>query len=899
MSADASNSFERSWYDNEEEQVVDLCSPDPATAPEIAATSQSGPRRSGKYSLKKLQFDKDNEKWESNRMVFSGVVHRDTFQGGFNPDDDEDHQSCRTQLVLRESRPPFLSGFELETQKASALTFDPVLPVRDPTSDMAILARRGSSVVRAMRERRERLKSMQSLKGAGTVLGEIMKIKAEEAGEGQESLIFGGKEGSSYGGAEESSRAPRRSIREQRTSLPVFLCRKSLLQAIRENQILIVVGETGSGKTTQLSQYLHEDGYGRMGVIGCTQPRRVAAMSVAKRVSEELGCDLGAEVGYAIRFEDCTSDSTVIKYMTDGVLLRETLRDPDVDMYSVIIIDEAHERSLQTDILLGLLRRITMRRRDLKLIITSATMNAEKFSKFFGEVPIFTIPGRTFQVQVMYSKTPAEDYVESSVKQALSIHITQGAGDILIFMTGQEDIEATGEYIKSKLATVQEAPPLMILPIYSQLPADLQARIFDRAPEGVRKCIISTNIAETSLTLDGIKYVIDCGYSKIKVYNPKIGMDALQIFPISQAAANQRAGRAGRTGPGVCFRLYTEAAFRHEMFPNNVPEIQRTNLSNVVLLLRSLGISDILSFDFLDPPPTETLVSSMLQLWTLDAINDAGDLTPRGRKMVEFPLDPPLSTMLLAASSERCTEEVTTIVSMLSVPGIFYRPKERAEESDMAREKFLVPESDHLTLLNVYGQWIRHGKSDFWCDKNFIQAKAVKRASEVRGQLLDIMKQQGIPLISAGTSWDPVRRCIAAAYVNKVARVKSLGEYFNIRTGMPCNLHPTSALYGLGYTAEYVVYHELLLTSKEYMHYVTAVDPAWLAGACPKLYWVKIGGVRAVKTDTLLSAKGEGCLGPEEAKEGREHKGAAAPSISDAAPRNEFPALKIKRRRGV
>lgn len=867
---------DREWYDAEEEQVLDMSAqPSGLLAFENTARTQAkvvaAMRGNKKYSLKQMQFDRDNEKWEANRMVTSGIVSRDAGGSGFDPTQDEDHQQSQTHLVYHERKPPFLVNWK-GGKSATELNFDPVQPVKDPTSDMAILARRGSGLVKEMREKKERLRQMKSLEGRGTALANIMGVPQEEAEQLDApqqdpaaahrtfKAAIEATSGRGDGSDAVSTFARTKTIKEQREFLPAFACREALMKAIRENQVVVVVGETGSGKTTQLTQYLYEEGLTRTGgIIGCTQPRRVAAMSVAKRVSDEMGCALGGKVGYAIRFEDCTSSETLIKYMTDGVLLRESLRDPDIEHYAAIIIDEAHERSLQTDVLLGLLRRIVARRRDLKLIITSATMNAEKFSEFFGHVPTFTIPGRTFKVDVMYSKSPCEDYVDGAVKQAISIHLTQPAGDILVFMTGQEDIGAMCDSIADRLSAVKDAPPLAILPIYSQLPADLQAKIFERASHGQRKCIIATNIAETSLTVDGIRYVIDCGYCKVKVYNPRIGMDALQIFPVSQAAANQRAGRAGRTGPGVCYRLYTEAAYRHELFANNVPEIQRTNLSNVVLLLKSLGVLDLLKFDFLDPPPTDTLLASMHQLWTLDALDDDGSLTSLGQAMVEFPLDPPLSKMLLVAGQESCTDEVVTIVSMLSVPSVFYRPKERAEESDVAREKFFVPESDHLTLLNVFRQWRTHGSSDRWCETNFIQPKAMRRAAEVRAQLLDIMQQQSqrMPLASAGVQWDRVRRCIAAAYVHKAARVKSIGEYFNIRTGMPCHLHPTSALYGLGYTPEYVVYHELVMTAKEYMQCVTAVDPAWLAVACPTLYSLRITDFRVdgMATHTINYAK--------------------------------------------
>jgi pre-mRNA-splicing factor ATP-dependent RNA helicase DHX38/PRP16 len=635
-----------------------------------------------------------------------------------------------------------------------------------------------------------------------------------------------------------------KTMAEQRQYLPIFSVRDELLQVIRENQVIVVVGETGSGKTTQLTQYLHEDGYTINGIVGCTQPRRVAAMSVAKRVSEEMETELGDKIGYAIRFEDVTGPNTVIKYMTDGVLLRETLKDSDLDKYRVVVMDEAHERSLNTDVLFGILKKVVARRRDFKLIVTSATLNAQKFSNFFGSVPIFNIPGRTFPVNILYSKTPCEDYVEAAVKQAMTIHITSPPGDILIFMTGQDEIEAACFSLKERMeqlvsSSSREITNLLILPIYSQLPADLQAKIFQKPEDGARKCIVATNIAETSLTVDGIYYVIDTGYGKMKVFNPRMGMDALQVFPISRAASDQRAGRAGRTGPGTCYRLYTESAYLNEMLPSPVPEIQRTNLGNVVLLLKSLKIDNLLDFDFMDPPPQENILNSMYQLWVLGALNNVGGLTDLGWKMVEFPLDPPLAKMLLMGERLDCIDEVLTIVSMLSVPSVFFRPKERAEESDAAREKFFVPESDHLTLLNVYQQWKEHDYRGDWCNDHYLQVKGLRKAREVRSQLLDILKQLKIELRSCGPDWDIVRKAICSAYFHNSARLKGVGEYVNCRTGMPCHLHPSSALYGLGYTPDYVVYHELILTTKEYMQCATSVEPHWLAELGPMFFSVK------------------------------------------------------------
>ncbi|KAH8980006.1 putative PRP16-RNA-dependent ATPase [Lactarius akahatsu] len=796
-----------------------------------------------KISAKQAQYVQCGQRpWEANRMVTSGIATRKGVDLDF-----EDESQSAVHVMVHNLKPPFLDGRTVFTKQ-----LDPINPIRDPTSDMAIFAKKGSALVKEKREQAERAKAAAKLAAlGGTALGNIMGVKDEEA-EAEATAEAQAKNATKedYKGdskfashlktsAGVSSFARNRTLREQREYLPAFACREDILRTIRDNQVVIVIGETGSGKTTQLAQFLYEDGYCSHGIIGCTQPRRVAAMSVAKRVSEEMECKLGGLVGYAIRFEDCTSAETKIKYMTDGVLLRESLNEGDLDRYSVIILDEAHERSLSTDVLMGLLRKILLRRRDLKLIVTSATMNAEKFSNFYGTAPCFTIPGRTFPVETFHSKSPCEDYVDSAVKQVLQIHLSLPPGDILVFMTGQEDIEITCQVVQERLLQLDDPAPLAILPIYSQMPADLQAKIFEPTADGRRKVIVATNIAETSLTVDGILFVVDSGYSKLKVYNPRVGMDALQITPISQANANQRTGRAGRTGSGFCYRLYTEMAYRNELFENTIPEIQRTNLANTVLLLKSLGVKNLLEFDFMDPPPQANIINSMYQLWVLGALDNVGDLTPAGRKMSEFPMEPSMAKMLITSVDYKCSSEMLTIVSMLSVPSVFYRPKERMEEADAARDKFNVPESDHMTLLNVFNQWKSHGYRDEWAMRHFLHPKLLRKAREVRVQLEDIMKFQKMEIISAGTDFDIIRKAICAGYFHQAARVKGIGEFVNIRSGLPTHLHPTSALSGLGYTPSYVIYHELILTSKEYMTQVTAVDPYWLAELGSVFYSVR------------------------------------------------------------
>ncbi|KAF8497217.1 P-loop containing nucleoside triphosphate hydrolase protein [Russula emetica] len=752
-------------------------------------------KRPVKLSAKQAQYNADNDLWEANRMVTSGVATRKGVDLDF-----EDESQSAVHVMVHNLKPPFLDGRTVFTKQ-----LDPINPIRDLTSDMAAFAKKGSALVKEKREQAERAKAAAKLAAlGGTALGNILGVKDEEAeaeaaaeAEGKGATKEDYKGDSKFAShlktsAGVSSFARSRTLREQREYLPAFACREDLLRSIRDNQVVIVVGETGSGKTTQLAQFLYEDGYCTNGLVGCTQPRRVAAMSVAKRVSEEMQCKLGGLVGYAIRFEDCTSAETKIKYMTDGVLLRESLNEGDLDRYSVIILDEAHERSLSTDVLMGLLRKVLSRRRDLKLIVTSATMNAEKFSKFYGSAPCFTIPGRTFPVETFHSKSPCEDYVDSAVKQVLQIHLSLPAGDVLVFMTGQEDIEITCQVVEERLSQLDDPAPLAVLPIYSQMPADLQAKIFEPTADGRRKVIVATNIAETSLT-----------------------------------------------GTGYCYRLYTEMAYRNELFENTVPEIQRTNLANTVLLLKSLGVKNLLEFDFMDPPPQANIINSMYQLWVLSALDNVGNLTPAGRKMSEFPMEPSMAKMLITSVDYMCSSEMLTIVSMLSVPSVFYRPKERVEEADAARDKFNVPESDHLTLLNVFNQWKGHGYRDDWAMRHFLHPKLLRKAREVRVQLEDIMKFQKMDIISAGTDFDIIRKAICAGYFHQAARVKGIGEFVNIRSGLPTHLHPTSALSGLGYSPSYVIYHELILTSKEYMTQVTAVDPYWLAELGSVFYSVR------------------------------------------------------------
>ena len=651
-------------------------------------------------------------------------------------------------------------------------------------------------------------------------------------------------------------------IEGTRKSLPIYQFRDELLAAVAEHQVLIIVGETGSGKTTQIPQYLHEAGYTKGGLkVGCTQPRRVAAMSVAARVAEEMGVKVGNEVGYSIRFEDSTSDKTILKYMTDGMLLREFLTEPDLGGYSALMIDEAHERTLHTDILFGLVKDIAKFRPELRLLISSATMDAQKFARFFDDAPIFNIPGRRYPVDIHYTQQPEANYLQAAVTTIFQIHISQGKGDILVFLTGQEEIEAAEMNLQETARKLGSTIPEMIIcPIYANLPTELQAKIFEPTPPGARKVVLATNIAETSLTIDGIVYVIDPGLVKENVYNSRTGMESLVVTPCSRASANQRSGRAGRVGPGKCFRLYTKWAFYNELEANTTPEIQRTNLNSVVLLLKSLGINNLIEFDFMDPPPAETLIGAIEQLYALGAINSQGELTKVGRQMAEFPTDPMLAKAILAADKYGCVEEVLSIISMLGESSaLFYRPKDKKIHADSARARFTVKEGgDHLTLLNIWNQWVDSDFSYVWAKENFLQQRSLTRARDVRDQLAKLCDRVEVTVSSCGAAdLPPIQKAITAGFFPHAARLQRGGDtYRGVKNGMTVHLHPSSTLFQIN--PKWVIYYELVLTSKEYMRGNMPLQPEWLTEVAPHYY--KKQDLENLGVDKKMP-KGEGALG--------------------------------------
>ncbi|KAJ2077558.1 DEAH-box ATP-dependent RNA helicase prp22 [Coemansia sp. RSA 988] len=816
-------------------------------APAPTSTTNGKPGRS---SAKRMTSP---ERWEIKQLIASGVLDRADYPELEDVDEDgmpafEDDEE-ELDIELREEEPDFLQGHAIQ-----ALQLSPVKVVKAPDGSLNRAALAGA----ALAKERKELKQQQAeaeldnlpkdlnrpwedpmpAPGERNFAQDLRGVAAEVANKSR-----GGDEPewrrAVQGKAVTYGKITDLSIQDQRRSLPVYKLRDLFIEAVDAHQFLVVIGDTGSGKTTQLTQYLYEEGFTRNGRIGCTQPRRVAATSVAKRVAEEVGCRLGTTVGYTIRYEDCTSPETKIKYCTEGMLIREILMDSELRRYSVIMLDEAHERGLNTDVLFGLMKEICLRRPDLKVIVTSATLDAEKFSKYFNNCPIFTIPGRTFPVEVMFSREPETDYLDSALMTVMQIHLTEPPGDILLFLTGQEEIDTACEILYERVKALGSmVPELLILPVYSSLPSEMQSRIFEPAPPGARKIVISTNLAETSVTIDGIYYVIDPGFVKQNTYDAKSGLDQLAVTPISQAQAKQRAGRAGRTGPGKCYRLFTESAFRNEMLPNSVPEIQRMNLSAMVLQLKAMGINDLIGFGFMDPPPVQTLIASLELLHSLGALDNEGLLTRIGRKMAEFPMSPELAKALLASVEYGCSEEVLTIAAMLSVEGtVFYRPKEKQAAADAKKAKFHQPEGDHLTLLTVYNSWKAARFSNSWCFDNFLQYRRLRSASDIRKQMVGIMDRYKQDIVSCGErNFDPVRRALCAGFFRHTAKRDPQEGYKTLVEGTPVYIHPSSALFNKN--PEWVIYHGLVMTSKEYMREVTVVEARWLVEVAPTFFRV-------------------------------------------------------------
>eukprot|EP00124_Ichthyophonus_hoferi_P002617 Ihof_evm5s186 gene=Ihof_evmTU5s186 len=596
-------------------------------------------------------------------------------------------------------------------------------------------------------------------------------------------------------------------ITQSRKALPIYRYKDQILYLVEKFSVVIIVGETGCGKTTQLPQYLYEAGWTNGGrAVACTQPRRIACMTVADRVANEMGSSLGEKVGYLVRFDGMCSAQTHLKYMTDGMLVRETMLDPLLTKYSVIMLDEAHERSLHTDILLGLLKKIMRKRKDLRVIVASATLDAEEFANFFetnttndntrNSTVILSVEGRMHPVDLHYTTTPVPDYVKATVENILLIHQRESQGDVLAFLTGQDEVDRAVAMLEERANEgLGKGLSLWILPFYSTLPREHQMRVFTPTPRGTRKVIISTNIAETSVTLPDIVYVLDCGFVKLKSYNPSTGVEALVITPISKASAKQRAGRAGRVRPGKAYRLYTEHDYDKVLPLVTPPEIQRTNLQMVVLQLKAMGIDNVLRFDFMSSPMPEALIRSLDLLYALGGLDCHGKLVvPLGEQLAEFPIEPKLAKMLLVSGDYECSEEMLTIAAMLQVQDVFVSPPDMRRQAEANKKRFGAKEGDHLTLLNVYKAYTKH-KQAGWCYKHFINFKALKRAEDIRRQLQRYLQRFGIPLVSCGNNDVMIRKCLVSGFFANAARLCADGMYVTLRGSQKLSIHPSSILY--------------------------------------------------------------------------------------------------------
>ncbi|KAF5274963.1 hypothetical protein FQR65_LT04306 [Abscondita terminalis] len=709
-------------------------------------------------------------------------------------------------------------------------------------------------------------------------------------------------------------------IQEQRQKLPIYENRNKLLELIRRHSTLIILGETGSGKTTQIPQYIYSARLQNNGKIAITQPRRVAAISVAMRVAQEIGDGLvvGETVGYTVRFEDVTTPRTKIKYLTDGMLLREAMVDNLLMEYTVIILDEAHERTIHTDVLFGIVKQAQKSReeqklRRLKILVMSATMDVDHFSEYFNNCQAVYLEGRTYPVNVYYTITPHEDYQTACVATFFKIHkqapsevllilITDFSlvgysvdltistshlvhfdavyeaqtssnfskkvnprekfkektsrknsrknihrikiekkprrsvyvmfHDVLIFLTGQEEIEAVAQQIRV-LSKDVEGPSVKVCPLYASQPTTQQMTVFQPAPVNTRKVIIGTNVAETSITISGVRYVIDSGMVKARTYHPATGLDMLKVQRISQEQSWQRTGRAGRESEGYCYRIYTRNQYE-SLQKSTIPEIQRANLSTVAIQLLALGIHAV-NFDFMDKPLKDSITAAFEQLKLLGAVEtvESKNLTPLGRKMVQFPLDPRFSKIILSASEYGCLEEVLSIVALLSGESIFLNPTARREQALTARQKFMSAYGDHLTFLNAFRVFnnLSSNNQRAWCHEHYIHMRNIAYAGQVRKQLLEVCQRLEIPITSCGNNTDQVRKCLVTGLFTNVAELHKEKQYITLDKRQVVNIHPSSVLHGQ--QPHFVLFTEVVQTSKCYLRGLTTIESQWLYDLVP------------------------------------------------------------------
>ena len=720
-----------------------------------------------------------------------------------------------------------------------------------------------------------------------------------------------------------------------REALPIFSHADEIRQGLKGKDVMLLVGETGSGKSTQVPQFLitepwcqpmsvrdTSDGSTKKitvgGCIAITEPRRVAAINLARRVAEEMGTALGSsspasKVGYSVRFDTSTSPSTRVKFLTEGMLLQEMLRDPWLRQYSAIIVDEVHERGVNVDLVMGFLRKIVTGVKDgrgglpLKVVVMSATADMESLLEFFedgfddesewsgissdddGKSPsnsvgssapfraeplmsgvtspkLLTangnssaavshqlllsareshvntcyIEGRQYPVKILYMPEPVQDFVDTALRTIFQIHYKEPLpGDILVFLTGQETVESLEKLVEEYALSMRpDVPKLLVLPLFAALPQAAQQRVFQPAPHGTRKVILSTNIAETSVTVSGVRFVVDCGKSKTKQFRTRLGLDSLLVKPISKSAAIQRKGRAGREAPGQCYRLYTEQDYLR-LQPSNTPEILRCDLSQALLTMKARGVDDVLNFPFLDRPPREALEKALMHLYRLGALTEAGRVSNIGLQMAKLPLTAALGRVLLAAASPDmdCVFEAIDIIACLSVENIFLNltSEEKKEEAEVARRALFRREGDHLTLLaTVQAYAAERSDRRAWAERHFVSHRAMQAVMDVRKQLraqahlsqLAAAKDEYEPTTTSERA-NSILKCFLRGIATNTARLLPDGSYKTLVGNQTVAIHPSSTLFGK--KVEAVMYNEFVFTNRSYARNVSAVQMDWIA----------------------------------------------------------------------
>ena len=621
--------------------------------------------------------------------------------------------------------------------------------------------------------------------------------------------------------------------------LPITRARAEIVGAVRKNPVVIISGETGCGKSTQIPKMCLEAGRGRRGRIACTQPRRIAAITIARRIAEEIGETVGLTVGYKIRFDERISRESAVKVLTDGMLLAETHSDPRLLEYDTLIIDEAHERSLNIDFLLGIAKTLLPRRPDLRLIITSATLDIEKFSRAFEGAPVLEVSGRLYPVEVEYRPPgPDEesggeaDYVQMAADAVDDLRKRKPAGDILVFMPTEQDIIETCEILEGR-----RYPGVAVLPLYARLPGSQQGLVYSVAGP---KIVVATNVAETSLTIPGIRYVVDTGLARVSQYLPGARINSLPIRPISQSSADQRKGRCGRVDKGLCVRLYAEDDYAARP-PFTPPEILRSNLAEVILRMVDLNLGSPLKFPFVDRPLAKNVEDGYETLVELGAIERGGEdarLTDKGRLMARMPLDPRISRMLLEARKEGCLRDVAVIASALSVRDPRERPPEKAAQADATHAPFRDPDSDFLTLVNIWNRYhgdlerqTSHSRKRAFCRDHFLSFVRMREWTFVHAEILDILKESGIPpgrgqrAASSKPLYAAIHKSILSGYLSNIAARKDRNMYTAAK-GREVMAFPGSTLFNKN--ASWIVAAEMVRTSRLFARTAARIEAGWL-----------------------------------------------------------------------